>query len=692
MEAVFDLIPADLWLHVADADASVQLHCLLSGTNHRLRGLMKFAKRLCWPAGAYRVGNSIISVRPPLPTIFQGCAESLQFLSIEFDEGPGGWEWDPCLPAQFAEVQYTFPQLHTLSVRNGSSICLIERCPRLEVLHLLNCHETLDRDFPRFLAGHCPNLRSLRTVLPFMSECLTEFCGLKSPRPRQHLTLLREIGASLGDDEESDLPLPASSSSTPLSADNVRTLSMDCHPIDLPPLLAYWPHLAKLTVALQADELVGHASLLRSLAAPLEQCTHLRQLDLHLPSAGTARALTLTPDELAALRLGLVLTGLSACLAFPDPEPVFPARLSRCSLTLKNLPPALTIDLPLVEDLSLYYLATTPIQLRLRCPRLRSFRTATDGSPRAEAVTTPVEVAVEGLMPRLSQIAVDTTRLSSCSVVFLHQNPTRSLLSPSSGARPISPPVPATSWDEILRYFLPLVVASREPLDLSLVLPRRPPALDDLPIADSWRVRSLTLTGPIDPSIGSSLRLPASVARLTLKTLRAVNVVGPGVRLLEWQSRRADSRICLETPQLETLLITADRQPQVIFTTPPPPVRTLALWLDEPELRALATLAHTLRGTLEVLVARTAATSGLGSPADHRPVLPLDGPALRRVFCDTAVRFLADCPCARRGPAPLAGPKERNPAPPRPSEFRWDADPDYGDSLWTLLSGGSTCP
>eukprot|EP00708_Paratrimastix_pyriformis_P002801 GAFH01001558.1.p1 GENE.GAFH01001558.1~~GAFH01001558.1.p1 ORF type:complete len:437 (-),score=2.07 GAFH01001558.1:239-1411(-) len=335
---------------------------------------MKLVRRLCWPSdGTYRVGKSVIGVRPPLTTILRGCAESLKFLSIEFDGcRVDGWEWDPCLPSQFDKFPYLFSQLHTLVVRDGSSRCLIARCPRLAVLHLLNCPEA--NDFPHYLARRCPNLRFLHTNAVFsMSECLAEFCGLRNP-PCQQMALLGGIGALL-DDGEGDVHEPASSLKHPLPAATVRTLTLDCHPADLPSLVACCPRLFKLTVALRADVLVGHTALLRNIAATLEQCPHLRQLDLRLPSEGSAPALTLTPDELTALRLGPVLSGLSACMAFPDPQPVFPAHLRRCSLALKTVPPALTLDLPQVEELSLRYLATTPTLLRLRCPQLRSFDT-----------------------------------------------------------------------------------------------------------------------------------------------------------------------------------------------------------------------------------------------------------------------------------------------------------------------------
>ncbi|KAJ4459438.1 hypothetical protein PAPYR_4484 [Paratrimastix pyriformis] len=405
---------------------------------------------------------------------------------------------------------------------------------------------------------------------------------------------------------------------TPLSAPDatVRTLSLECHPAYLPSLVSCFPRLAMLAVVFRMHGLVEHAALLRDIAATIEQCPHLRQLDLHLPSGvtTTAPALTLTPDELTALRLGPVLTSLTACMAFPDPNPVLPAWLRCCSLTLMKVPPVLTLDLPQVEELSLEYLA--PTLLRLRCPQLRSFNTV-DYILKPMGAEADV-VAVEGLMPHLGQITADIL-------------------------------VPVASWDAFFRFFLPLVLASREPLDLSLILPsRRSPALDDLPIADSWRVRSLTVTGSSEQSVGCSLRLPTSVAHLVLKDLQTVSIVGPGVRLIEWQNHREDATcLSLATPQLDTLIIRAGLQPQVTFTPPslPAPVRTLAVWLEKPNLRALAALVRILRETLEVLVAKTS--------APHRPALSLDGPALRRVFSDTPIRFLTACPCSRKGPKPL---------------------------------------
>ncbi|KAJ4461505.1 hypothetical protein PAPYR_2088 [Paratrimastix pyriformis] len=42
------LLSDDLWLYLADADASLELHCIISAVNHRLRFLMRHVRRLCY--------------------------------------------------------------------------------------------------------------------------------------------------------------------------------------------------------------------------------------------------------------------------------------------------------------------------------------------------------------------------------------------------------------------------------------------------------------------------------------------------------------------------------------------------------------------------------------------------------------------------------------------------------------------
>ncbi|KAJ4455339.1 hypothetical protein PAPYR_9729 [Paratrimastix pyriformis] len=212
-------LPDDVWLHLADADASLAMHCTLSAINHRLRGLMGL---------------------PPLRAIIGRCAGSLRFLSICVDER---MLWLPPMP----NLRTLF-----LMANMGAPMPILHQCPNLVVLGMPHFSTKVPVAFTR-------ELEAITEVESAdVDESVKVTIGGGDP-----------TGAWAGHEEgRQSLFLPA----------RVRRLALQCHPADVPALLGHLPNLTHLELIPSTSQTPdGMEAFMRSLA---QACPRLAELHL----------------------------------------------------------------------------------------------------------------------------------------------------------------------------------------------------------------------------------------------------------------------------------------------------------------------------------------------------------------------------------------------------------------------------
>ncbi|KAJ4454923.1 hypothetical protein PAPYR_10272 [Paratrimastix pyriformis] len=527
-------LPDDVWLHLADADTSLAMHCTLSAINRRLRDLMGLVTRLCWPEGVPRTdcrGSELRAatippwpgaVQPPLRAIIGRCAGSLRFLSI-------------CADEETLRELPPMPNLRTLFLMADvvTPIVILLRCPNLAVLGLPHFSTKEPVDFASKLEAACPRLRHLYCQLTDMgcfglAGCTpagAQITEVESADVDESVKVTigggDPTGAWAGREEgRQSLFLPA----------RVRRLALQCHPAGVPALLGHLPNLTHLELIPSTSQTPdGMAAFMRSLA---QACPRLTELHL-----GPNVALT-TPEDLAQVGPALVsltarLVGTAGSLiALPTP------RLRQCDLQLRTDLSVITLELPQVQELSLSVPASLA-RLTLRCPWLRSV-SITIRAPSSGA-SVPPEC---GQPPPL---CLDCQAHLPLSLIEL-----RSPLAPDMGI-----------YESCCA---PLVAASTGSVDVRLELPqvtlRGTGLFEDLPPS----VRRLWL----GLKAAKDLRLAPTVTHLALAQANCpeTRLSGPGLRTLELggSATRSPRTLELDTPLLDELVV-AEGFPAVTFAS-----------------------------------------------------------------------------------------------------------------------------
>ncbi|KAJ4455486.1 hypothetical protein PAPYR_9566 [Paratrimastix pyriformis] len=683
-------LPDDIWLHLADVDATLEIHCTLSAINHRLRGLTKRVTRLCWPAGVPRVDRPhgselraanfpwLGAVLPPLTEIIGRCAGSLQFLSLRvptehFYVGgsppPGG-----CGRCTLPSL----PNLRTLFLMDDVSDLepILRQCPHLVILGIPHFLPTLPADFTGVLEALCPQLRVIYCLL----KGLRAFKVSESPASLVQISEIESaavdetVKVTLGGGDPAGVWAGHGAAQPIFDPARVRRLALQCHPADLPGLVARLPNLEQLELV-PSTAPGNMAALARTL---VQGCPRLSELHLG-PNVALAN-----PEDLAEVGpvlvsltgrlMAIAAAGSGSLVALPTPW------LRRCDLQLRTDASMITFELPRVQELSLG-VSPSLARLTLCCPWLRSIsitvRTRAGGGG---AFGQPLCVECQGPLP-----------LSS---VELHSTLGLSAHPPSAPPHLFFCPTRAPDMRIYESCCAPLVAAATGVVDVRLELPqvtinaaKDRTGLESLPA--SVHHLALGLKGAED------LLLPPTVSCLVLSqaNCRSTRVIGPGLRTLELSGSASRSPRLLElnTPLLGELVM-SDGIPAITFVSSAP-VRRLVAHRSPNNREDAEALAGLLRGpagpTLTELSfhsppgvitpppvielpalrsLRITTSTALGfqgpTPPVHAVVLC---PALERLACEGHLALQSDCPfLARLGlqlpstpPLPLPKPVAR---------------------------------